>query len=459
MVAGPAAGRWRVVRRIGGRHHPGKRDDSALGFLGHEDSEFARRCAAYLVEKQLATGGWAMYPGGGVEVSGSVKAYFALKLTGHDAGAEYMQRAREAILAHGGADAVNSFTRFYLALLGQIGYEQCPAVPPELVLLPKWFPVNLYAFSSWTRTIVVPLSIISALRPVRRLEPRLGIRELFIEEPEKWPALRCPGLTGGTGFLSWDHFFRTIDRLLKWCQRRRLLPWRRKALAAAQQWMIARFDQSDGLGAIYPPMVWSIVALKCLGYPDDSPEVQYCQRQLQDLVWTISTRARPGFSPASRPSGIRRLWFGHWRKRCAARKRGNAPRPWSGCGRGRSAGGATGRKRSMPSRVDGASSSPTTSTPIATIRPWPCWHCRRSLPLRRLPAFGRPRKGSRPVWPPGARRSSATRRRAGRNRAVDRAGAPLAAGHAESTMAAGGHSIATTTDSSSAMCPSPTTTR
>ena len=212
-------------------------------FSATRTRELARRLAAYIVEKQLPDGGWAMYPGGGIEISGSVKAYFALKLTGHDPSAEYMQRAREAILAHGGADAVNSFTRFYLALLGQISYEQCPAVPPEAVLLPKWFPVNLYAVSSWSRTIIVPLSIISALRPVRRLEPRLGIRELFVHEPEHWPPLRCPGLSGGTGFFSWDRFFRTVDRLVKWCQRRGLLPLRRKALAAAERWMLARFDQ------------------------------------------------------------------------------------------------------------------------------------------------------------------------------------------------------------------------
>ena len=141
-----------------------------------------------------------------------------------------MQRAREAILAHGGADAVNSYTRFYLALLGQISYDQCPAVPPEVVLLPKWFPVNLYAVSAWSRTIIVPLSIVSALRPVRQIEPKLGIRELFLREPEHWPPLRCPGLKGGTGLFSWDRFFRTVDGLLKWCQRRRLLPLRRRAI-------------------------------------------------------------------------------------------------------------------------------------------------------------------------------------------------------------------------------------
>ena len=111
-----------------------------LTFLGHEDSDLAADWPRYLVDKQLPDGGWAMYPGGAAEISGSVKAYFALKLTGHDAGAEYMRRARAAIMAHGGADAVNSFTRFYLALLGQISYEQCPAVPPEIVLLAEMVP-------------------------------------------------------------------------------------------------------------------------------------------------------------------------------------------------------------------------------------------------------------------------------------------------------------------------------
>lgn len=272
-----------------------------LAFLDHEDSDLARRCAKYLVEKQLPEGGWAMYPGGGPEISGSVKAYFALKLTGHDPSAEYMRRARTAILTHGGADAVNSFTRFYLALLGQISYEQCPAVPPEVVLLPKWFPVNLYAVSSWSRTIIVPLSIISAMRPVRRLPPRLGIRELFLKEPENWPPLRCPGLSGGTGLFSWDRFFRGVDATAKFCQRRRWLPLRRKALAAAERWMLARFDHSDGLGAIYPPIVWSIVALKCLGYPDDSPEVRYCHEELDKLTLedeaTGTTRVQPCKSP------------------------------------------------------------------------------------------------------------------------------------------------------------------
>ena len=272
-----------------------------LAFLGREDSPLARRAAAYLVRKQLPEGGWAKFPGGKLDISGSVKAYFALKLTGHDPAAEFMERARRAIRAHGGADAVNSFTRFYLALLGQISYEHCPAVPPEIVLLPKWFPVNPYAMSAWSRTIVVPLSIVAALEPVHPVEPHRGIHELFLSEPEQWPPLRCPGLPGGTGWLSWDHFFRMINRLLKFGQRRGLMFQRKRAIEAAKNWMLSRFQKSDGLGAIFPPVVFSTVALKALGYADNSPQVLECLRQLERLAINDpsdgTTRLQPCFSP------------------------------------------------------------------------------------------------------------------------------------------------------------------
>lgn len=255
-----------------------------LAYLDREDSRPAQLAANYLIEKQLPQGGWEMYPGGGCEISGSVKAYFALKLTGHDPSAEYMQRARQAVMANGGADAVNSYTRFYLALLGQISYEQCPAVPPEVMLAPKWFPANIYAISSWSRVILVPLSIMWAHQPVRKLDVQQGIRELFICEPEDWPQLRCPDLQGRTGFFSWDHLFRVLDRLLKFHQRHQIRPIRRRALRLAEQWMLKRFKGSDGLGAIFPPIVWSIVALRCLGYADDSPQAQECQKQLDALI-------------------------------------------------------------------------------------------------------------------------------------------------------------------------------
>lgn len=282
-----------------------------LFFLGREDSDLIPRFARRLVETQLPGGGWAMYPGGRVEISGSVKAYFALKLAGWDVESEPMIRARRAILAHGGADAVNSYTRFFLAMLGQIPYSCCPAVPPEVVLLPRWFPVNLYAVSAWSRTIIVPLSIVSALQPVRRLEPRQGIRELFLKDPRHWPPLRRPGASGsprGRGdqqdrepLWGWTRFFRTVDSVLKGYQRLPWRPTRRRALRAAERWMLSRFERSDGLGAIFPPIVFSLVALRALGYADDGPEVSYCLRQLNDLVLedpdSGSARVQPCKSP------------------------------------------------------------------------------------------------------------------------------------------------------------------
>ncbi len=195
-----------------------------LAFLGEENSPLAKKCAEYLVEKQNADGGWSQYPGGQIDVSASVKAYFALKLVGHDSSAEFMQRARTAIMAAGGADAVNSFTRFYLALLGQISYDACPNVPPEFLLVPTWFPVNLYSISAWSRTILVPLSIMSAFQPVRKIDPERGIRELFLTDPLTWPYPRCPGLKSSKRLVSWDRFFHATDKLFKFLQRRHLLP-------------------------------------------------------------------------------------------------------------------------------------------------------------------------------------------------------------------------------------------
>ncbi len=269
-----------------------------LAWLGEEDSPSALKAAQYLLEKQLPGGGWAMYPGGSLEISGSVKAYFALKLTGHDPESPPMQLARGAIRAAGGADAVNSFTRFYLALLGQIPYACCPAVPPEVVLLPNWFPINIYRISSWSRTIVVPLSIMWAQRPVRDFDADRGIRELFLRDPEQWPPLRCPG-SASRRVVSWERFFRAVDRAFKGLESWGVRPLRRRALNAATQWMVDRFAESDGLGAIFPPIIWSIIALKSLGYADGSEEVRECRRQLDALVIDEghSLRLQPCKSP------------------------------------------------------------------------------------------------------------------------------------------------------------------
>lgn len=255
-----------------------------LAWLGEESGARAKQAARYIAEQQSDDGGWSLFPGGPLDVTVSVKAYMALKLTGTPATSPSMQRAREAILAAGGADRVNSFTRFYLALLGQIPFDLCPAVPPELVLLPDWFPVNIYRLSSWSRTIFVPLSIVWALRPVRQLPPEQSITELFVQPPDKWPPLRSPGTQPPRHPLNWETFFRGTDHLLKGMERLRIRPFRRRALHSARDWMLQRFADSDGLGAIFPPIVWSIIALRAMGHSADDPSVMECHRQLDALI-------------------------------------------------------------------------------------------------------------------------------------------------------------------------------
>ncbi len=245
-----------------------------MRFLGWGPEEKLRKAAEYIRRKQLANGGWSIYHGGPPELNASVKAYFALKLAGVDPGEETLHRARRAVLSMGGAKACNSYTRFYLAMLGQIDWWEPPAVPPEIVLLPPWFYFNLYEISSWSRTFVVPLSIIWAHRPVTRLPPEQGIGELFVHDAKRRD--RGPS-------LSWRRFFLSVDALLKFAEQKRLLPWRRYALRAAEEWMLAHFEKSAGLGAIFPPMVYALIALRCLGYADDHPQVLRARRALGAL--------------------------------------------------------------------------------------------------------------------------------------------------------------------------------
>ncbi len=247
-----------------------------LAFLGLESNPVCARMARYIRDQQLEDGGWAIYPGGPTDVSASVKAYFALKLVGIDPLDPAMVRARSAILEAGGAHECNSFTRFYLALLGQISYDDCPCVPPELVLIPAWLNFSLSAMSAWTRTIVVPLSIMSFYKPVRRLEPDRGIAELF--RPDRALPSRATAR-----WFTWTNFFLGMDRVLKWLDRRVPGALRKPAVRTAHQWMLAHCENTDGLGAIFPPMVYSIIALRCLNYDVDSTEVQWALRQLRGL--------------------------------------------------------------------------------------------------------------------------------------------------------------------------------
>jgi squalene-hopene/tetraprenyl-beta-curcumene cyclase len=248
-----------------------------LAWAGRLDRPDVAGAARRILSLQLPNGGWAIHPGGPVDVSASVKAYLALKLTGQDASSPALVRARQAIAAAGGPWAVNSFTKFYLALLGQMPYAACPAVPPEAVLLPDWFPVNLHRVSAWSRTMIVPLSLMWAFKPLRRIPVDRGIGELFGDQDRR-------GAPAPADRTFWARFFRGTDRFMKACEAVGFMPLRARAIQACRRWMLERFEASDGLGAIFPPIVWSIVALRSMGCDEDSPELQECWRQLDALV-------------------------------------------------------------------------------------------------------------------------------------------------------------------------------
>ena len=279
--------------------------------LGSLDEVFVQRAAQRLLETQLPQGGWALYPGGPPETSLCVQAYFALKLAGQDPGSEAMQRARQAILAQGGADATDGLTRFWMAALGQIPYGCCPAIPPQLALwasdglLDRLDPLGTGRLGACSRTLLVALSIVSVLQPVQHIDPRRGIRELFVASPESWPSCRVGGLRRVGGLDRTDRLFRLADWLLTGCHRRHLLPLHRRATRAAEAWLVRRLPDGEGRWHDGPAILWTLAALRASGYADDSSEVGHCRRQLEASIVVVhqalqpSIRVQPCQTPAA----------------------------------------------------------------------------------------------------------------------------------------------------------------
>ncbi|HEY3138404.1 MAG TPA: squalene--hopene cyclase [Blastocatellia bacterium] len=260
-----------------------------MRFVGRSREDRCRKAANYVRQKMLPEGGWAIYEGGPPEVSASSKAYFVLKLLGDSSDAPHMKKARQVICDLGGLDACNSFTKIYFAIFGQYPWERCPAVPPEIILLPTWAPINLYEMSSWSRGIVVPLSVIWASKPYCQVPEHANIEELELDKSVNMPARR--------GF--WKTVFHTTDFTLKVLERKQWSPSREKALKACEQWMIEHFEKSDGIGAIFPPIINSIIALRCLGYENDHPLTASQIRELEKLEIEDgdTLRIAPCFSP------------------------------------------------------------------------------------------------------------------------------------------------------------------
>jgi squalene-hopene/tetraprenyl-beta-curcumene cyclase len=249
-----------------------------LYYLGRAHEARFRKGAEYIRRQQIPDGGWPIYAGGPTNLSASVKAYFVLKMAGDSPDAPHMTRVRAKILAMGGVDACNSFTKICLSIFGQYDWDKCPAVPPELILFPDWFVFNIYKMSYWSRAIIVPLSIIWAFKPGCVVPEEWSIRELYSAETAEVPVVKRSGRE-----RFWRGFFNAFDVVLKGIERLHLKPFRRRALEKATTWIVEHLEKSGGLGAIFPPIINTVFAFRSLGHSSDHPVIQSQLRALESL--------------------------------------------------------------------------------------------------------------------------------------------------------------------------------
>jgi squalene-hopene/tetraprenyl-beta-curcumene cyclase len=250
-------------------------------YLGEAPNpELERKIVRYLRRIQLADGGWPLFTDGAMDVSASVKAYFALKMAGERDDAERMQRARAAILGAGGAEAVNVFTRILLSLFGVVPWSSVPMMPVEITLLPQWFPFHLSKVSYWARTVIVPLLVLNARRPLAKNPRGVRIDELFLGDPS------ATGLLPRAGHQSrgWFAFFRVVDSVLRVVDGLFPKKTRARAIAAAVAFVDERLNGEDGLGAIFPAMANAVMMYDALGYGPDYPNRAIARASIDKLL-------------------------------------------------------------------------------------------------------------------------------------------------------------------------------
>ena len=222
--------------------------------------------------------GWGLFHAGGFDVSASVKAYYALKMIGDPVDALHMARARDAILKAGGAEASNVFTRIQLALFGAGPWAKVPTLPPELILLPRWFPIHLSKMAYWARTVVVPLLVLCTVQPVAR-------NPLGIKVDELYSGLSInPGTKAANTKRAWTAFFHGLDRVLKLAEGHWPAGLHQRAIARCVDWVSERLNGVDGLGAIYPAMANSVMMFDCLGVGPEDPRRRIARESVERLL-------------------------------------------------------------------------------------------------------------------------------------------------------------------------------
>ncbi|WOO39981.1 squalene--hopene cyclase [Rubellicoccus peritrichatus] len=259
-------------------------------WTGEADAIPVDRIADFVRGRQLEDGGWPQFPGGPSELNATVKGYHALKMAGDSPNAEHMQRARTKALELGGIPAMHTWGKLYLAMVGCFPWKFCPLIPVELLMLPKWFPVHIYRMSSWTRNMLVPLSVINHFKPVREIPSCPDLNELYPE-----------GTMEGNWSLKWSektfsakNVFLVLDKLGRFVNHIPEGITRKRGLKIAEQWICDRVGQgSDGMGAIFPAIMNVLIAFELLGYKKDHWLFKKNRRHFEEL--TMFDRVQPVF--------------------------------------------------------------------------------------------------------------------------------------------------------------------
>lgn len=238
--------------------------------IGNVDVVRQQKCVRYLLSQQQADGGWSLYYGGPSELSTTVEAYFAMRVAGVPSAEPSLRRAQHYIRAQGGLTKTRVFTKIFLALFGQYDWRGIPVIPPEIIFLPRSFYINIYEFSSWSRSVIIPLSIVFAKKPLCALPPEQHVDDLFLEPPgpERYIMPGC-----GERKLNWGTFFILLDRFIKMSERYAALTVREAALRRAEQWMLEHQDHTGDWGGIMPAMMNSVLAMVTLGHSLHAPAV------------------------------------------------------------------------------------------------------------------------------------------------------------------------------------------
>jgi len=249
-------------------------------YLNEPDIPLERKIGNYLRRIQGKHGGWPLYHDGPFNISASVKAYFALKASGESSDAPHMRAARDAILAHGGAESSNVFTRILLALHGIIPWQAVPTIPVEIMYLPRWFPFHLFRISYWGRTVLAPLLVLQAMKPRSHNPCPVSIDELFVGKTSR--IRRAPRAVHQS--RPWFAVFALIDALIRFAEPYFPSAPRKRAISDAVAFVSERLNAEEGLGAIFPAMANAVMLFDALGYPRDHPQVAAARAALEKLI-------------------------------------------------------------------------------------------------------------------------------------------------------------------------------